>query len=141
MTQVMDTETFLEHHGVKGMKWGVHKKARPSDADIKSARLSVRAHDAATMNKAVEVATSKKGTAKRAKAEKDLKSLEMAHLKNPDRITATRLTKGEKIFNTALIVATGPIGLTVVGAQTAVNAGYRRTASKRQASGHYDRKR
>lgn len=28
MTQVMSTENFLEHHGVKGMKWGVHKESR-----------------------------------------------------------------------------------------------------------------
>ena len=38
MTQVMDTETFLAHYGVKGMRWGHRKADRPEGVSARTNR-------------------------------------------------------------------------------------------------------
>ena len=36
-------EDFLEHHGVKGMKWGVRKQERPTEKSHKKTKLAITA--------------------------------------------------------------------------------------------------
>lgn len=74
-------EDVLEHFGKKGMKWG-HRKAKITSADI----IGARVRSSQQQFKAL--------------AEKDPKkraNLQKAYLKNPDRATALRMTKGEKV--------------------------------------------
>jgi len=85
----------LAHHGVKGQRWGV-RKSHPSATEIHSARKRqearvVQLHKAKTP-KQVSVATKKLNTSE-------------------DRVTAARMTLGEKVTATML---GGPIGLVVV---------------------------
>lgn len=99
-----EVDTFLEHYGVPGMKWG-KQKAKVSSRDIKEARG--RHNDrAARINRNVEIGknTYDKETQKRAAAairkigqEKDAAS---------DASTGARLTKGER-FATYMVV--GPL--------------------------------
>lgn len=48
-TQVMEVDDFLEHFGVKGMKWGVHRSidaggvARPSRGELRTMNKAARA--------------------------------------------------------------------------------------------------
>lgn len=100
----------IEHFGVKGMKWGRHKSAtggssggsskphsvvddKPSSSDIRDARDNVAAGERAIRSQRKTVRKTGKGAGKLAK-------MEMDHLKNPDRVTALKMTDGEKLINT-----------------------------------------
>ena len=48
----MDTEEFLEHYGVKGMKWGVRKRSEPTSKRTLTNRA--KQLDDAELKKAVE---------------------------------------------------------------------------------------
>jgi hypothetical protein len=50
MTDVNDVEIFLEHHGVKGMHWGVHK-ARSSSVSKRSSNSSGKPSDHSKLKK------------------------------------------------------------------------------------------
>ena len=109
-----DLDVALEHYGVKGMKWG-KRKARVSSADIHNARSRTE-HDRMRVNEAaynLNKATSKRAPASAAaqkKAVKEYESAQLSYLKNPDRATAMRMTKGEKA---AVII--GTVGFSAVG--------------------------
>lgn len=99
----------LAHHGVKGMKWGEHKK-KFSTEEIKDARArqASRAHrlndKAATLN----LATGKKKDAA-------AKAYVKAHnelMTNKDAAVAARMTKGEKAAN---LILAGPFGAIAIG--------------------------
>lgn len=133
--QVMDVDAFLAHYGVKGMKWG-HRKTY-SSADIKAARARNAKREGDLLSKAYDVSNTKKGTAARAKADKAYNKAHTDYLKNPDRATALRMTKGEKIA-VAVIAATGvgapaAVGYTAgtVGVRKATEAGVRRANKKK----------
>lgn len=114
----------LAHFGVKGMKWGVRRSqgthafreqfstAKERKTEIKRARASVK-----ETKKAFK---SEKNPEKRA----DLKQV---HLKNPDRATALRLTRGEKAVVALLnVTPIAPVTGTVLGGVAAVRVGKRR---------------
>lgn len=99
----------LSHSGVKGMKWGV-RKARPTTADIHNARQRQLGR--------ANAAVSHPSGAKRAAAEKDF-------LTNEDRVTAARMTRGEKM---AAVILAGPVGgALIVGNQIQVKRIARKT--------------
>lgn len=100
-------EDALAHYGVKGMKWGVRKASgsRPSGKDIMTARKNVKAGEKAIRSQKKVVRKTKDPNQKEAEKAK-LGDLKSAHLKNPDRLTALHMTKGEAVVN-ALLAANG----------------------------------
>ena len=114
----------IGHSGVKGMKWGVRKKV--SGREIRSARARLGAEQDKLFTKEREVRKTGKGNAAYQKQK-------TAFLNNPDRVLATRLTKGEKATQLILL---GPLGALTIGGMTA----YSNSIAKKQATGAYKRK-
>jgi hypothetical protein len=100
----------LEHYGVKGMKWGVRKE-RPSGDEIQDARVRVynQQRDIRRARKANRKST-KRGSVERAKGEKKVGQMELKLLKDPDRITASRITNGEAFVSLVLLTPGGAAG-------------------------------
>ena len=96
-------EEALAHYGVKGMKWGVRKASgsRPSGKDIKSARKNVAAGEKDIRSQKRVVRKTKDPAAKEAEKAK-LGKMKDAHRKNPNRLTALHMTKGEQAVNAIL---------------------------------------
>ena len=113
---------ILEHHGVKGQKWGVRRKSSSSGgsdsfkkkfptsqartAEIHRARINIRAQEA-KIYKTTNPAAQKKAL--------------KVYLNSPDRATALRMTRGEKIVAGVLA---GALAIPTAGAATAGVAGY-----------------
>lgn len=138
-------EETLMHFGVKGMKWGQRKSVTTSD--IKSARLRFDAKNTqlqADTKKAI--ATTKKGTAARTKAMTKLQKQRVSVLKNPDRATALRMTRGEKRTTAAKAFGLsflGPVGQGQAAkliAEAGVRTIERKVVEKKQRSGAYDKR-
>jgi hypothetical protein len=118
------TPEDLVHVGVKGMKWGVRKSQGTREFHQKFPTSHKRA---------AEIRRARISTAATRQAFKDernsekRKQLKDIHLSNPDRATALRLTRGEKVVLALLgsTTAVGGIGLGVAGG-TAVRVGMRR---------------
>lgn len=118
----------LVHFGTKGMKWGVRrtqgthqfKKDFPTAGaranEIRRARASVR-KDQTKMETATNPAKRKAAT--------------KVYLKNPDRATALRITRGEKVVLGILYAATPTVVVpAAVAGFTAVRVGRRRALEK-----------
>lgn len=119
-------EDFLEHYGVKGMKWGVKR----AQANVRTGREGLAAQKrqitSAKTVEAIDAAQAKYNT------------MRADHLNNPDRVTAQTMTLGKAATVSALgFLALGPIG---IPAGLAAQAAYRRTIQKRQLTGYYDQK-
>lgn len=101
------TDDFLQHYGVRGMKWGKRngsrssgggsgKKSKPTTYDI----LAARQAQGARLRKLQEaegdfyVARTAKG---QDKAEKIMRQREKDFFTNPDAAMAAKMTKGEKV--------------------------------------------
>lgn len=103
----------LEHHGVKGMKWGVSKndgttgRRRASTQEILDARATHAARWQKIMaaDQDVRLATNKKG--KDAALKVVEKYAKQIHNTDDARV-ANMYTKGERVANTIVL---GPIGL------------------------------
>ena len=130
MTQAMETEDFLAHYGVVGMKWGKRKardgspKTRPTGREIKDARVRVGAA------RRVEI---DKQTTRRAKVDIALKGeyskkLSDEYRANPDRAIAFRMTRGEKALAAILAVPSGGQSLTI----SAINGAMSKNITKNQ---------
>lgn len=98
----------IEHFGVKGMQWGVRKRAR--GPEIRAARRSVRNSRENMQDARREVRKAKTST-ERVAATKKFNEQKMAFLTNPDRATAARLTRGEHIAAFLLLTPATAIGL------------------------------
>lgn len=100
----------LAHYGVKGMKWG-QKKARITGDDIRDARVRVYDQTRQIRRTRKEIKkTTVKGSKEREAGQKKVAKLEMALLKNPDRITASRMTRGEKFAAALIFTPAGAAG-------------------------------
>ena len=111
VTRIVDEKPSLDelmHVGVLGMKWGHRKKA--TGKDIRSARSDVRAKSRHLVDLDAKVENAKTATAK-ASAEAKLKTAETKFLNDPNRVIATRLTRGEKA---AAYLLTGPVGIAAI---------------------------
>jgi len=102
----------LEHYGVKGMQWGVRKK-KPTSAEIHSARQR-QAQRARELQRHDDVASTASSPAVRAKAIKEARRVAIELQTSEDRVTAARMTTGEKVAATIL---GGPLGLAVIVAR------------------------
>jgi len=130
MTERSPSPGELAHYGVKGMKWGVRKAASTREVYGARARLQVKQNEYSGQKRAVRKA--KSPTAK-ANQKAKLNKMKVDFLKDPDRVTAARLSTGEKVMATLL---TGPVGIGVAGV-----ASYNsRVIDARQRTGYYDRK-
>lgn len=98
-------ENVMAHHGVKGMKWGVRKKrgAHPSKTEIRTARKNVNKEKSAIRGQKA-VVRSRKTKEGRQRQQAKLADMKAAHLRNPDRETAMKLTKGETAVAALLLL-------------------------------------
>lgn len=100
-------ELTILHFGVRGMHWGIRKHV--SGGEIRRARRS-----AARTKLAVEDV---KAQVRSGQASKEtLAQTKLAHLNNPDRATAARITKGEMAVTAILLTPLTTVGL-VAGSQ------------------------
>jgi hypothetical protein len=120
---------FLLHYGVMGMKWGKHR-AKASAADIRGARarLAVQRHDFHTAKKAAKQIKDK---GQRQAALDKVGHMKTDFLKNPDRVAAARLTRGEKVAATILFGGLAPVAVTSM---------HSRRIEQKQDKGKYDKK-
>jgi hypothetical protein len=117
-------ELTIEHFGIKGMQWGVRKHY--SGGQIRTARRSANQTRMAVDDARLAV---RAGVA----PESTLAKAKLDHLNNPDRVTASRITKGEVAVAAILISPIGAAAL-VVGSQTKS-----RVAESRQVRDYYTR--
>lgn len=103
----------LAHHGVKGMKWGQHKK-KYTTSEIATARIrqQSRAHELNNTAAKLNLASGKQADTL---AKKYAKMADEFN-KNPDRAVAARMTRGEKAV---LLLTGGPIGALVIAGNKA----------------------
>jgi hypothetical protein len=124
------TDNFLEHQGVKGMKWGKHtaksdpggtgKNGKVTSGDIHLARFKQEARFRKLQEAQGDffVARTAKG---QDKAEKIMRKHEKAFFNNPDAAMAARMTKGEKIVTGVIY---GLAAVTIAGTIATANKGY-----------------
>lgn len=127
-------DDLLMHYGVAGMKWGKHR-AKADGLEIKAARTRLQAKQIEYRQAKKAIRKAPKGEDKDA-AKANVAKLKTDFLKNPDRVTASRMTKGEKTVALLLTVPTG--GLGGVAAIAARSAASRRIEQK-QDDGKYDK--
>jgi hypothetical protein len=118
------TPAELVHFGVLGMKWGVRRTQGTHSFTAKNPTAAKRAAEIGRARESVQK------TKSAYKAESDpgkRKQLKDVHLNNPDRATALRLTKGEKIVAGLLYTLT-PTAVVPLAVSTtvAVRTGKRR---------------
>jgi len=140
MTQEEDTQEFLAHYGVLGMKWG-KTRATAGSRDIRLARANVVKAKRANDKKVDKLYTAaKKG--RTAVNQTDVKRIKAEFLNNPDRVTAARMTRGEKaVAGIIATLATGGYGggLVAAGGSTGVTSARSRTIERRQETGYYNK--
>lgn len=100
-------ENYLEHYGKMGMKWG-HRKSGGAK-DIRAARKALQPGLEKIKAAKRDVRSTGKGSAERVIANKALAKVKTEHLKNPDRVLANRLTRGEK--TAAILLLQGGLGV------------------------------
>lgn len=100
-------ELVIEHFGVRGMHWGIRK--HESGGQIRVARRS-----AARTKMDIEDAKAKVRAGQAPK--ESIAQAKLAHLNNPDRATAARITKGEMAVSAILLTPIGTAGL-IAGSQ------------------------
>lgn len=116
------------HYGVLGMKWGKHR-AKATPTEIRKARRNVRNQMEKLSDKKAEVKRTGKG-------EKQLAKMKTDFLKNPDRVVAARLTRGEKAVIMILAGPAAPISIAAIGSTSAIS----RRIERKQETGAYNKK-
>lgn len=131
MTHVGDEKPSLEdlkHYGVLGMKWGQRKTA--SGKEILAARRRLAKDQQHRLGQMDKLLDTKRGSKERKSAEKKLADMYASFLKDPDRVIAARMTRGEKF---AALIIGGPIGLAGIAATSAHS---RRIEAKQDAKAY-----
>lgn len=141
-------ELALEHHGVLGMRWG-HRKSESSmggrAANRRAKEAFVRKNPTSDRQaKAIRTARARsnldlaklsnqpRGTSKAKK-----QALKKVYLNNPDRATALRMSRGEKVVLGILAVGLPGVGTASVAAVAGTQVAVRRHIERKQARGGY----
>lgn len=114
----------IQHYGITGMRWGIRRHA--TGGEIRIARRS-----AARTKMAVE--DTRHAVRAGFAPKESLAKAKLAHLNNPDRATAARITRGEIAVSAILLTPVGTMGL-ITGSQVRS-----RFIQGRQKVGYYDR--
>lgn len=128
----------LAHMGVLGMKWGQRKSANGTDIRAARNRLSTRV--AGYNVQRDKVLATEKGSAQRKKGEAKLKEMNTSFLKDPDRVIASRMTRGEKAVAILLSVGTAGIVSPAALGSIAVSSAVSRRIEQKQDTKAYDKK-
>lgn len=127
----------LAHHGVKGQKWGVTRDRAASvgrNGGISSKPTTQQIHDARAktqsqirrINQQIDKTNTSTGKQQEREAKK-LVDMHDAYLKNPDRATAMRMTKGEKwVAGIGAVVLPG-VGTAAIGVTAAARVAQRKS--------------
>ena len=121
----------LEHHGTKGMKWGVRQEFRarnPTSGQKADAIRLARAKSNVKLQKATKI---KGGSSAQVKAAR------LTFLRDPDRATALRMTRGEKVA-AAIVAGVIPPAAPFIGIGVTGQYAVRRHIEKKQARGGYN---
>lgn len=126
---------ILEHHGTKGMKWGVRNKS--SDSSFNKANPTSR--DKATAIYRARARSDTRHTTYVTSKGAERKKAKLIYLNHPDRATALRMTRGEKIVVAVLAGAFAPTVVVPAAAATSVGGQrlMRRHVERKQARGGY----
>lgn len=131
-------EEALAHYGVLGMKWG-KSRAKAGSASIRSARARTT-RQKNNIDKQQDVINNKKGKGEAVSRDvQKLSSMKTSYLKNPDRVIAARMTRGEKVALGIVGLLALPAAPIAVGAIAGTSAQSRRIERK-QDLGKYDKK-
>lgn len=139
------TEEELLHYGVLGMKWGQGKKA--TDKDIQKARKRLKAQSKAYRKEYKKYDRAAEGSVRKQALETKLRRLEQNYMKDPDRVVAARMMRGEK-FGTAYAavmasVTTGgfgtPVNAAIAGGTIATTSAISRRIEYKQDRGDYNK--
>lgn len=159
MTEQDDkTQEFLAHYGVKGMRWGKTTKSdaggssapastysrslakeKVSNDDIYDARLRVYTQSQAVRREIKDI----KAQAKAGKTAVDkvaINEAKAALYNNPDRVTASRMTTGDKVVAGIIALSTGPGAPVSLAVNFGTRAAQTRSIAKAQDTGKYNRK-
>lgn len=112
-----EDKEFLEHYGVKGMKWGVRRKSGgskpkkekgPTSKEIKSARKRHNGRVSKIQGYELESISRDRKVAEA--AAKKIRATGKEEGARSDARIAAKLTKGERVTN---VLVLGPVGLVV----------------------------
>jgi hypothetical protein len=127
----------LAHFGVLGMKWGHRKSATRNE--IVGARRRLKEKSAAYKTNYKKLDALPAGSRKKVLLENTLRRQHHAYLKNPDRVIAARMTRGEKFTSLLFAAESGP-GITVSLASIAATSAASRRIEYKQDTGAYNKK-
>lgn len=137
----------LEHHGVLGMRWGhrkegtakigrraANRKAKETfirrNPSSRKQAAAIRIARASTQHDIAKFANAPRRSQKR-------KDLRKVALRNPDRATALRITRGEKVVLGLIAVGLPGPGTVGVAVGTTAQVAVRRHIERKQARGGY----
>lgn len=124
------TPEEIFHYGVKGMKWGVRRQERrQANADFKKKFPTAEARRTEILR--ARASTSRdKANVDFAPTSEARKAATKIYLNNPDRATALRVTRGEKVV-LALLAGTVPPATIPIGVGVSARVLMKRSAQKR----------
>lgn len=120
-------EDVLNHYGVLGMKWG-RTRVRATGPQIRQARRNLQRQSLSYHDHKADVKRATSAGEKAAAREK-LDQVKADFLKNPDRVVAARLTRGEKAVAAILL----PYGMTAIATTSVIS----RRIEYKQDKGRY----
>jgi hypothetical protein len=120
-------EDHLEHFGKKGMRWGVRSarssggakpisKSKARANEIRAARARQASREFGVYRSAAKTVVGKKGT--RGKQAMKTYDQTVNLFRNPDRKTAAKTTRGEKVAIGLLIGGIGALNVAAIASQT-----------------------